>query len=64
MAESNSAARGVGFPGLLTIVLITLKLLHKIEISWWVAFSPIWISILLFVFVCVVVAVIAARKQP
>jgi hypothetical protein len=39
---SNSG--GVGFIGLLTIVFITLKLLGKIDWSWWWVLSPIWIS--------------------
>ncbi len=36
---------GIGFVGLLTIVFITLKLLGKIDWSWWWVLSPIWISI-------------------
>lgn len=35
---------GMGFGGLLTIVFITLKLLDKIDWSWWWVLSPIWIS--------------------
>jgi energy-coupling factor transporter transmembrane protein EcfT len=33
----------IGFFGLLTIVFITLKLMHYITWSWLWVFSPIWI---------------------
>jgi hypothetical protein len=45
MSESSSStSSGIGFTGLLTIVFITLKLLDKIDWSWWWVLSPIWIS--------------------
>jgi hypothetical protein len=31
-------------PMLLAAVLVVLKLLGKITLSWWMVFSPIWIS--------------------
>ena len=46
---NNNSSGGIGFAGLLTIVLIVLKLLGKIDWSWWWVLSPIWISILLVV---------------
>lgn len=42
--ESNSSSGGVGFVGLLTIVFITLKLIGKIDWSWWWVLSPVWIT--------------------
>jgi len=56
MKESNSG--GIGFAGLLTIVFITLKLIGKIDWSWWWVLSPLWISaalvliIILIMFIC------------
>lgn len=44
--QSQNQSGGIGFVGLLTIVFITLKLLDKIDWSWWWVLSPIWISIL------------------
>jgi len=41
---SSSSSGGVGFGDLLTIVFIVLKLLDKIDWSWWWVLSPIWIS--------------------
>ena len=42
--SSSSSSGGIGFVGLLTIVFITLKLLGKIDWSWWWVLSPLWIS--------------------
>jgi len=50
MSDSNTNT-GIGFTGLLTIVFITLKLLDKIDWSWWWVLSPIWISIVIFLIV-------------
>lgn len=38
---------GIGFCGLLTIVLITLKLCNVIAWSWWWVLSPIWIPLVI-----------------
>ena len=47
---NNNSSGGIGcFAGLLTIVFIVLKLLGKIDWSWWWVLSPMWISILLVV---------------
>lgn len=47
--KATASAHGIGFFGLLAIVLITLKLLKQIEISWWiivaVLFGPLWIAL-------------------
>lgn len=40
---------GIGFCGLLTIVLIVLKLIKVIDISWIWVFSPLWIPTALYV---------------
>lgn len=44
---SSSSSGGIGFAGLLTIVFIVLKLLGKIDWSWWWVLSPLWITALL-----------------
>jgi len=59
--DSNSS--GIGFCGLLTIVLITLKLLGKITLSWWWVLSPLWISaaiVLAFIALFLLISLIAA----
>ena len=39
---------GIGFTGLLQIVFITLKLLEKIDWSWWWILSPAIVSAIIF----------------
>ena len=42
-----SYSGGIGFTGLLTIVFIILKLVGKIDWSWWWVLSPLWITFML-----------------
>jgi ATP/ADP translocase len=62
MADSSSSSGGVGFFGLLTIVFVTLKLIGKIDWSWWLVLSPslLIVAIVLF-FVLVALAVEASK---
>ena len=41
---SNTTSGGSSFAALLTVLFIGLKLLGKIDWSWWWVLSPIWIS--------------------
>ena len=58
MADSSSSSSGgIGFPGLLTCIFVTLKLLGKIDWSWWWVLSPLWISVLVFLAVIVLLII-------
>ena len=46
MSKEKTSSSGIGFSGLLTIVFITLKLIGKIDWSWWWVFCPIWIPVI------------------
>lgn len=59
---SSSSSGGIGFAGLLTVVFITLKLLGKINWSWWWVLSPLWIGFAVIVLIAAVVAVIVLRR--
>jgi len=62
MSDSNSGlSSGIGFTGLLTIVFVTLKLLGKIDWSWWWVLSPLWIAAVLVLLVFGFVLFIATR---
>ena len=65
MATEQSSPRsgGIGFTGLLTIVFVTLKLLGKIDWSWWWVLSPVWITALFVIFFFLVVVIIASVKD-
>jgi len=45
MSSSSSSSSGIGFCGLLTILFVALKLLDKIDWSWWWVLAPLWMPI-------------------
>jgi uncharacterized protein (DUF983 family) len=45
--NSSSSSSGIGFPGLLTVLFIGLKLTGHITWSWVWVLSPLWISALI-----------------
>lgn len=45
--NTSSSSSGIGFPGLLTVLFIGLKLTGYITWSWWWVLSPLWISALI-----------------
>lgn len=60
MERKNSVTYvGLSFVGALTIALIVLKLLHVIEWSWLLVFSPILIGIALKILASLVILLIA-----
>lgn len=61
MSEATAHSGGIGFIGLLTILFVALKLLDKIDWSWWWVLSPIWISVIVVVLVVVGFAWIALK---
>ena len=62
--QNVSYSGGIGFTGLLTIVFIILKLLGKIDWSWWWVLSPLWITFLLCIlFFILMVIVIGIMKN-
>jgi hypothetical protein len=60
---SSSSSGGIGFTGLLTIVFIVLKLLHKIAWAWWLVLSPLWIAAAIVLLVILAIIVIAVVKR-
>jgi hypothetical protein len=57
--NSSSSSGGIGFAGLLTIVFVTLKLIHKIAWSWWWVLSPMWIGAAFAVLTLLVLGAVA-----
>ena len=49
---------GIGFVGAVTILFIALKLLHKIDWSWWWVLSPMWISFLLGLLIILIIVIV------
>ena len=59
---SNRPPAGIGFPGLLTIVFIVLKLTHVIAWSWVWVLSPLWISLAFGLVVALPIFCILGRR--
>ena len=56
--NSNASSVGIGFFGLLAIVLITLKLLGVIDWAWWIVLAPLWGPVSAAVLIVVIVAIV------
>ena len=56
MANQTSSS-GIGFIGLLQIVFIVLKLIGKIDWSWWWVMAPTWGPFALII-VCIALVVL------
>lgn len=59
-----SYSGGIGFTGLLTIVFIILKLIGKIDWSWWWVLSPLWITFMLcmLIFILMIIVIDIIKK--
>ena len=62
MKDTKTTSGGIGFVGALQILFIALKLLNKIDWSWWLVWSPTWISTLIVILVIVIVVIITRRR--
>ena len=60
--NSSTRSGGIGFCGLLTIVFIVLKLLGKIDWSWWWVLAPLWISVGLIFFLLLIILIVNILK--
>lgn len=56
--NSGKASGGIGFFGVLQLILITLKLCKVITWSWWLVLLPIWIGLTAILIVIIVIATI------
>lgn len=53
---------GIGFPALLFLVFLVLKLTGYISWSWWWVTSPLWIAFVLGALIAILVGVFGSRK--
>ena len=61
MSNNNNSGGGIGFFGLIFIILLTLKLLGFITISWWCVFSPLIIGFTIGV-ISLIILIIISKK--
>ena len=57
--NSSSSSSGIGFPGLLTVLFIGLKLTGNITWSWVWVLSPLWISFALSLVIAAIIVIAA-----
>lgn len=59
MANNNSTSSGgIGFFGLMFLILMTLKLTNYIDWSWWWVTAPLWGGFALIILIILIVAII------
>ena len=61
MSSSSNSGGGIGLCGIIFIILLTLKLLGVISISWWWVFSPLIIGFAIGV-ICLIFLILILRK--
>lgn len=59
MSKQVSNSGGIGVFGLLGVVFVTLKLLGKIDWSWWLVTMPFWGGLLLAIIIVAVLVMIS-----
>jgi len=57
--SSSSSSGGIGFPGLLTVLFIGLKLTGHINWPWIWVLSPIWISLAIIFVLLMILELVA-----
>lgn len=63
MAKENRVVTGTGFPGLLAITFIVLKLTGVIDWSWWWILAPLWGAFVVGLLAFLVWAIIIASSK-
>lgn len=61
MSNSNSGG-GIGFFGVIFIILLILKLIGVISISWWWVFSPLIIGFAIGV-ICLIFLILISKRS-
>lgn len=63
MSKESSSSGGIGFVGMLTVLFIALKLLGKVDWSWWWVLSPAWITASIVLGIIVMVIYFEAKEE-
>lgn len=60
---NSNAGATISEAGLLQVCFIVLKVIGKIDWSWWWVFSPTWISIALVLLIAIVSTCVVMHKK-
>jgi hypothetical protein len=61
--KAESKTFGVGFPGLLAVAFIVLKLCGVIGWSWWWVLAPLWAPLVVVVLLAFLIVVVKAIRS-
>ena len=61
MSSSSNSGGGIGLCGMIFIILLILKLIGVISISWWWVFSPLIIGFAIGV-ICLIFLILISKK--
>ena len=61
MSNNSNSEGGIGLCGVIFIILLILKLIGVISISWWWVFSPLIIGFAIGV-ICLIFLILISRK--
>ena len=62
MSNNSNSGGGIGLCGIIFIILLTLKLLGVISISWWWVFSPIIIGFVIGLIFLIILILISKKS--
>ena len=57
MSNNSNSGGGISFLGLIFIILLTLKLIGVISISWWWVFSPLIVGFAIGI-ICLIIIIL------
>ena len=61
MSNNSNSGSGISLCGVLFIILLTLKLIGVISISWWWVFSPLIIGFAIGI-ICLIILILLSKK--
>ena len=62
MSNNSNSGSGIGLCNVLFIILLTLKLLGVISISWWWVFSPLIIGFAIGIICLIIILTLISKK--
>ena len=61
MSNNSNSGSGIGLCNVLFIILLALKLLGVISISWWWVFSPLIVGFAIGI-ICLIILILISKK--
>ena len=62
MSNNSNSGSGIGLCNILFIILLTLKLIGVISISWWWVFSPLIVGFAIGIICLIIILTLISKK--